>query len=94
MPKVNLPEGCYGLSFEDGSKVDGKSGQPVEVTDAQASAIGKSWNNRSGVLNTNARLSFGTKKGKLCSPCKRMWNAWSDTCPRCGEDTTTYPPER
>lgn len=88
MPKVNLPEGCYGLDFADGSKVDGTQGSAVEVTDSQARQLDKSWYGQSNVMNGSQRLSFGTRKGRRCTPCKRLWNAWNELCPKCGQATT------
>jgi hypothetical protein len=86
MPKVTLPDGCYGMDFDDGSRVNGREGATVEVTDSQAAQIDNSWYSRSGIVNRQ-RLSFGTRKGKRCVPCKRLWNYWSDSCPKCGEPT-------
>lgn len=87
MPKINLPEGCTGLDFQDGTKVDGTSGSTVEVTESQARQIDSSWYSRTGVMNASQALSFGTRKGMRCVPCKRVWNAWNDTCPKCGKNT-------
>ena len=92
MPKVTLPEGCYGLDgFSDGSRVDGKSGCSVEVTDSQAREIDGSWTSRTGVVSGSQQLSFGTISGKRCVPCRRLWNSWTDVCHKCGCSTT---PER
>lgn len=87
MPKVTLPEGCTGLDFDNGSSVSGPQGSAVEVTDAQAREIDGSWYKRSNVMNSSQRLSIGTKGGKYCTPCRRLWNAWNETCPKCGEPT-------
>jgi hypothetical protein len=86
MPKVTLPDGCLGLEFSDGTKVDGRAGA-AEVTETQARDIDHSWYRRAGVMRGGVAFSFGTKAGRACRPCKRTWNAWSSTCPRCGAPT-------
>lgn len=86
MAKISLPDGCKGLDFPDGSKVSGKGGGSVEVSEAQARQIDNSWYGRSNVMG-GQKLQFGTRKGMRCRPCKRLWNAWNDVCPRCGEQT-------
>lgn len=88
MPKINLPDGCTGLDFPDGSKVDGKQGSTVEVSENQARAIDGSWYSRSNVMNSSQQLMFGTPTGMRCVPCKRVWNVWNKTCHKCGEPTT------
>jgi len=86
MTKVTLPTGCVGLEFSDGTKVDGRAGT-AEVTETQARDIDHSWYRRAGVMRGGQQFSFGTKRTRTCTPCKRRWNAWSSTCPRCGAPT-------
>lgn len=92
MAKVTLPDGCMGLEFSDGTKVDGRAGS-AEVTERQARDIDKSWYRRSGVMRGGTQFSFGTKSGRICMPCKRVWNRWNALCPRCGEQTEESGPE-
>lgn len=87
MPKVTLPDGCMGLEFSNGSKVDGRAGV-AEVSERQARDIDKSWYRRSGVMRGGQQFSLGTKTGRQCGPCRRNWNSWSAVCPRCGRATT------
>lgn len=61
MPKVTLPDGCTGLEFADGTKVDGRAGA-AEVTERQAHDIDKSWYRRSGVMRGGQAFSFGTRQ--------------------------------
>src|SRR5580700_10617851 len=86
MPKVTLPDGCMGLEFSDGTKVDGRAGA-AEVTETQARDIDHSWYRRAGVMRGGPAFSFGTKAGRACRPCKRVWNAWNSLCPKCGAPT-------
>ncbi len=30
---------------------------------------------------------LGTKRGRWCAACCRIWNAWSHKCPKCGAQT-------
>lgn len=88
MSKIALPDGCMGLDFADGTRVDADGRGRVDVPESYARQIGKSWYGSAGVMAGGERFSFGTKKSRLCRPCKRAWNAWSETCPRCGAETT------
>lgn len=87
MPKIQLPDGCRGLDMADGTKYTAKPGDKVEVSDAHAKYIGTSFYGQSGIMAKGERMSFGTKRTMVCTPCKRRWNAWNDTCPKCGQPT-------
>jgi hypothetical protein len=71
----------------DGSKYTANPGDYVNVSEAHAKTISKSWYGKSGVMSGGQRLSFGTKKGRYCTECRRLWNAWNSECPRCGGET-------
>lgn len=89
MTKVQLPDGCYGLEMASGKKYRaGKPGGAVEVSSSDAHYINTSWYGQSGVMNGSAQFALGTKRGRFCTACKRVWQAWSEHCPRCGQDTT------
>lgn len=88
MPKIQLPDGCKGLDMADGTKYSAKAGDTVEVSDAHAKYIKTSYYGQSGIMAGSEQLSFGTKKTMVCLPCRgRRWNAWNDTCPKCGAET-------
>lgn len=87
MAKVTLPDGCYGLDMADGTKYNADGQGRVDMSDDHSKYLKNSWYGQNGVMSAAQSLSFGTKKTKLCTPCKRAWNAWSETCPRCGEPT-------
>jgi hypothetical protein len=90
--RVQLPQGCTGLDTRDGKRYNAtRPGGSVVVEDRHAAELAKSSNsNRSmGLLSARQPLSFGTKAGRWCAECRRLWNAWNDRCPRCGESTSS-----
>lgn len=92
MTRVTLPTngtgtGCYGLEFADGSKTaKAKPGTSVEISDEHYRALSKSRYAGTGLIGAT-QYSFGTKRGRWCKACRRVWNAWSDFCPRCKAPT-------
>ena len=87
--KVNLPPGCRGFDCKDGTKyTSAKPGGSIEVEDRHAAAINKGQFGETGLVVAKGSQSFGTKRGQECKPCGRIWNAWNDTCPRCGAPTS------
>src|SRR5689334_442745 len=87
MARVTLPAGCTGLDFADGAKTpEQKQGTSIEVSDKNAHYLAKSWYGQNGVISATG-YSFGTKGTRRCEPCRRDWNSWSATCPRCGLPT-------
>jgi hypothetical protein len=97
--RVNLPPGCEGLNMQDGTRYSGKSGGTVTVEDRHAAAVTKlSTGGDGGLVDGRFKGFLGTKKGRWCGPCRRVWNAWSHSCPRCGgitesEDETLAGPD-
>lgn len=88
--KVNLPPGCYGFEAKDGTKYTaGRPGGHVNVEDRHARAINQGQYGQQDFISAKGSQSFGTKTGKLCEPCGRLWNAWNSVCPKCGHDTVT-----
>lgn len=88
MAKVQLPPGCYGFECKDGTKYTGKPGTSVDVSDRHAEALKKSQFGGDGhLIGHVGRLSIGTKDGKWCRSCNRLWNVWNSTCPKCGTAT-------
>lgn len=86
--KVKLPPGCSGIDAQDGTRYTGRKGGVVEVSDTHAAAIRRSQHQDIGMLSGTEAHFIGTKKGRWCEPCKRLWNAWSTECPKCGVPTT------
>lgn len=87
--KVQLPPGCSGFDCKDGTKYTAaRPGGSVTVEDRHAHAINTGQFGQQGLVSAKGAQSFGTKRGRRCTPCKRLWNAWSAQCPRCGAPTT------
>jgi hypothetical protein len=85
--KVNLPPGCSGFNCADGTKYSGRPGGTVEVADRHAKAINKGAYGQQDFIAATGATSFGTKKGRWCQTCNRLWNAWNHTCSKCGNAT-------
>ncbi len=86
--KVNLPPGCYGFEARDGTKYTAKRpGGSVEVSDKHASHINKGEYASQGFISAKQATSFGTRAGRWCQRCNRLWNAWNKTCQKCGDET-------
>jgi hypothetical protein len=83
--RVTVPPGCRGLDSRDGTKYKATRSGTVTIDDDRHVSELK----RSGglMLSSQETWSFGTKTGRWCASCGRMWNAWSVTCPKCGRDT-------
>jgi len=94
MPQVQLPVGCNSLKFADGKEYYGKRSGHVTISDDHASQIAKSPNGQLGIVTGTAPQTIGTKAGMWCWDCKRLWQAWSKACPKCGEPTTAEEPPR
>lgn len=91
--RVNLPPGCEGLNMQDGTRYTGKAGGTVTVADRHASAVTRlSTGGDAGLVDGRFKGFLGTKRGRWCGPCRRTWNAWSVTCPRCEGPTTPDEP--
>lgn len=82
MPRVTLPEGAKGVAAD--GRYTARPGDQVSVSPAHAAAIERF--RRSGPSRGEA-FALGTKGGRLCTSCRRLWNAWNELCPRCGAKT-------
>lgn len=87
LPSTGKKTGCYGLEFPDGYKADTRPGGSVEVDDYHAAQINSSTNGRLGLISSTLAMSIGTKASRSCAPCRRVWQAWSLHCPKCGQQT-------
>ena len=88
--KVQLPPGCSGFDCKDGTKYTAnKPGGKVEVEDRHASAINSGQYGDTGFISAKGSLSFGTREGKQCPQCSRVWNVWNSVCPKCDVETVT-----
>lgn len=76
--------------MEDGSRYKaGRPGGAVTVSDSHAAAIDRVSGNGDAGLVTGKFRAFGggTKAGRWCAACRRLWYVWALVCPRCGEVT-------
>lgn len=95
MPRILLPPSCGG--FADGDKkylAERGPGSFVNIDDTDPAGRRALQHLRSQDY-VSAGLVAGEEKffavtrddGRWCQPCKRLWQRWSRTCPKCGEDT-------
>jgi hypothetical protein len=88
MTRVNLPPGCYGIEVAGYKSRRVKPGSHLDIDNPRvARLIGKSSNTELGIISNKELVGIGTKAGRWCKPCKRLWQAWSETCPKCGLET-------
>ena len=85
--RVQLPPGCAGFRCADGSVYSAKAGTSVVLEDRHAKALSSSQHQSIGLVKAGESFALGTKKGRYCSGCARIWQAWSLECPKCGEET-------
>ena len=86
--RVTLPPGCDGLNMQDGTRYSGRSGGAVTVADEHAAAITRlTTGGDAGLVDGRFKGFLGTKAGRWCTECRRLWNAWSRTCPKCARPT-------
>ena len=89
--RIQLPPGCSGLDSRDGTRYTAsRPGGSVVIEDQHAAEMKRSKRSRdssSGLLSLKQSFSFGTREGRRCETCRRTWNGWSFTCPKCGADT-------
>jgi hypothetical protein len=86
--KIQLPPGCIGFTSADGTKSpEVRQGTSVTISDEHASRLRKSAHASIGMITVDPGTVIGTKKGRWCASCRRLWQAWSDFCPKCGEAT-------
>ena len=88
--RVNLAPGCSGFTMAgDGTHYKaGRPGGHVDVADHHAPYInGMSGNGDAGLLSAKGAHYIGTKNGRWCGACRRLWNVWNHGCPKCGGTT-------
>lgn len=86
--RVNMPPGNSGFTMYDGTHYKDRPGGHVDVEDHHAPAINRMLGNGdAGLLSATGRHFIGTKNGRWCTDCRRLWNAWNDTCVKCGAPT-------
>jgi lipopolysaccharide biosynthesis regulator YciM len=86
--RIELPPGCKGLDFPDGSRYGARPGTHVMVEDHHADQIKTSIHDAPGVLRSQRTHMLATKAGRWCVPCRFAAQIWSVECPKCGRPTT------
>jgi hypothetical protein len=85
-----LPPGCQGFTTAGGETLPANSNGTITLSDNHAARLKSSAHNSIGLVTSQSHR-LGTKAGRWCAGCKRLWQAWSQVCPKCGEGTQ---PER
>ena len=92
MPRVFLPPGCAG--FADGDKkymAERGAGSFVNLEDGspQLRKLAGQDYASAGLVDAGPEKFFTVRKddGRWCKPCRRVWNRWSQVCPKCGHGT-------
>src|ERR1700679_708683 len=85
--RVQLPPGCAGFRCADGSEYSAKGGTSVVLEDRHAKALSHSQHQSIGLVKSGESFSLGTKRGRVCDACSRVWQCWSLQCPKCGAET-------
>ena len=88
IPRVTLPEGCYGITTADGTKYDANRTGQIEVQDRHVRDIRKQYGT-AGIITASEQTVMGTKSTRVCVSCTptRRWQAWTTVCPRCEAET-------
>lgn len=84
---IELPPGCYGMEMPDGREINGRPGGKVDVPDHYVPAIQKSTAGVNGILTTGRSYALGTRRGRRCTGCGFLAQAWAIRCPRCESQT-------
>lgn len=92
MTQVHLPPGCVGFDAKDGTRYTAnRPGGSVTVDERHAKAINTGqFGGDANLLTATGAVTLGTKKGRECLACHRVWNVWNRDCPRCGEPTVEW----
>jgi hypothetical protein len=86
--RVQMPPGCVGFRDRNtGRSIDANRQGFVDLDDSDAKRLKKSFHSGVGLVSTEETFSIGTKKGRWCRSCNRVWNAWNKICSKCGADT-------
>lgn len=78
LTRITLPDGCRGVDMATG-QYTARPGDSIQVSAGNAETIRQ----RAATARRGEQHAFGTKRGRRCPPCGRVWNAWNTRCPRC-----------
>jgi rRNA maturation endonuclease Nob1 len=75
--------------MQDGTRYTRNRRGTIEVSDDHAVHVERQIGGEGGLAFAGGFRGFlGTRKGRWCAACRRLWNAWNHECPRCGESTS------
>lgn len=88
--RVKLPPGCTGLDLADGTRYDADHRGSTIVSDNHARDIETGYYGLTGLIDARQPATLATSRTRWCRNCtpSRAWQAWTDTCHRCGAPTT------
>ncbi len=89
--RVTLPPGCAGFTTADGRTLKAKAGTSIVLDDRDAAVLKRSEHASIGLV-TSQSFRLGTRDGRWCEECRRLWQGWSLQCPKC--DALTVPEGR
>jgi hypothetical protein len=72
----------------DGAVFKASSSGVVSVPDEYSAELSASNAVRNGILSTSRSFGIGTRGTRRCTHCRRNWQSWSETCPKCTRPTT------
>jgi hypothetical protein len=95
LPRILLPPSCGGFADGDTKYLAERGpGSFVNIDDtdpagrrALAKLRGQDYAQAGLVAGEEKFFAVTRDDGRWCAPCKRLWNRWSHTCPKCGHDT-------
>ena len=86
--QVSLPPGCRGFNMQDGTSYYDRGSGRVTVADEHAPFVRRQVGGDAGLTGHGGFRSFlGTRDGRWCPSCRRIWNRWNAVCVKCGGDT-------
>ena len=84
--RITLPPGCAGFTTADGRTLKAKPGGTITLEDNDAKRLMRSQHASIGLISKQS-FRLGTRDGRWCTGCRRLWQGWSLECPRCGAST-------
>lgn len=78
-----------GFKASDGTRYVSKPGTFVNVEDRHMGALKAQDYASAGLVEAGAEKLFAVRKGdgRWCGACRRLWNSWNRSCPKCEAET-------
>lgn len=81
-----LPPGCRGFTTADGQTLRADSKGTITLEDHHAARLMRSKHAAVGLVSRRS-YQLGTREGRWCTACRRLWQGWSMRCPKCNAAT-------